>query len=111
MTNIELKEMADRIKTQRKKLSYTQERFCEILDISVSSYAKIENAFQKPSLDTLVKISKNLGVSLDYLVFGTDAAQTENHSNSQIMEQILSNMDKDKLQYAIDFLNQINSLK
>ena len=72
MTSNELKNMADRIKARRKECGFTQEQFSEIAGLTYGSYAKIENAFQKPALDTLIKISEHLKVSLDYLVFGTE---------------------------------------
>ena len=60
MTHNELKEMGLRIKNRRLSLKYTQEQFAEMIGISASSYTKIENAFQQPSLDTLIMISKKL---------------------------------------------------
>ena len=71
MTNTQKKEMADRIKSRRVALDYTQESFAEAIGLSASSYTKIENAFQNPRLDTLINIAEKLGVSLDYLVHGT----------------------------------------
>ncbi len=109
MKKKEIKAMADRIKFSRKKLGYTQESFCEVIGISIGSYAKIENAFQKPSLDTLIKISERLNVSLDYLVFGE--GDKVNTSNIDVVSSIIENADIDKLQYVGKFLGQISKLK
>ena len=49
MTEVQIKEMAARIKARREALGFTQESFCEAIDLSASSYTKIENAFQKPA--------------------------------------------------------------
>lgn len=64
------RELSARIKAHRKHRGLTQEQAAEQIGITYSSYVKIENAFQTPSLSTLVKISEVLDVSLDWLVFG-----------------------------------------
>ncbi|MEY8233823.1 helix-turn-helix transcriptional regulator [Oscillospiraceae bacterium 50-16] len=64
------RELSARIKAHRKYRGLTQEQAAEQVGITYSSYVKIENAFQTPSLSTLVKISEVLDVSLDWLVFG-----------------------------------------
>ncbi len=61
--------MGDRMKSKRLQLGYTQERVAELTDISFSTYSKIENAIQSPSLDTLIRISIVLDISMDYLIF------------------------------------------
>ena len=70
MIELNKKELARRIKAQRKYKGYTQEQVAELIGITYSSYVKIENAFQTPSLVTLATISKVLEISLDWLVFG-----------------------------------------
>lgn len=72
MTALDTHGLASRIKEQRKLCKLTQEQTAERLDITYSSYAKIENAYQTPSLQTLAAIAQVLDVSLDYLVFGTE---------------------------------------
>jgi len=64
--------MGDRMKSKRLQLGYTQERVAELTDISFSTYSKIENAIQSPSLDTLIRISIVLDISMDYLIFGNE---------------------------------------
>lgn len=70
MFQVDYEAMAHRIKAQRKYMSLTQEQVSEIIGISYSSYVKIENAFQHPSLTTLARISQTLNISLDKLIFG-----------------------------------------
>ena len=72
MTKNDLIQLSSRIKSRRKSLGYTQEEIAEKLMLSHSHYSKIENAISSPSLDTLIKISKILGISLDSLVFGKE---------------------------------------
>ena len=104
MTDKQLKYMADRIKERRAALGFTQEKFSEAIELSASSYTKIENAFQQPSLDTLIKIAKQLDVSLDFLVFGADA---EKSINTDVVNVILKNADKEKIRYAIDVMTRV----
>lgn len=70
MYQIQKVELSRRIKAQRKYLGLTQEQVAEKVGITYSSYVKIENAFQCPSLSTLASISLTLNISLDKLVFG-----------------------------------------
>lgn len=70
MIELNQREMANRMKAQRKYLGLTQEQVAEAVGITYSSYVKIENTFQSPSLATLVAISQVLQTSLDWLVFG-----------------------------------------
>lgn len=54
---------------QRRKLS--QEKLARLTDISLNTLTKIESGFTKrPSIQTIHKIAKALGVSLDELVEG-----------------------------------------
>ena len=70
MSDEQKRDLAARIKAHRKHRGLTQEQVAEQVGITYSSYVKIENVFQTPSLSTLVKISEVLEVSLDWLVFG-----------------------------------------
>ena len=96
----------DKIKTRRAEYGYTQEQFSEIINISLSSYSKIENGFQKPSLDTLIKIAAKLNLSLDYLIFDSGKSP-ENLTDIEKLIAISANIDKDKLKHVIDFLQSI----
>lgn len=100
-----MKAMADRIKERRGALGYTQEDFAEKIELSASSYTKIENAFQKPALDTLIRIAGKLNVSLDYLVFGKDRpAQPD---DAELISVVLDFADADKLEHTKDLLAKI----
>jgi transcriptional regulator with XRE-family HTH domain len=101
--------MAARIKERRDLLGYTQEQFAEIIDLSVSSYTKIENAFQKPALDTLIRIAAKLNVSLDFLVFGGD--KPPKPTDAEVMSVILDFADSEKLAHAKDLIGKIIKAK
>lgn len=59
-----------RLRTARIETKYTQERFAELTDISVSFLNQLERGIAGPSLATLKRIQEVLHVSLDYLVSG-----------------------------------------
>lgn len=108
MDKSQFKAMSERIKKRRKELGYTQEQTSELLGVSYSSYSKIENAFQKPSLGTVVKLSLLLKVSIDYLVFGNieSVLRTDMYS-SAAMTTILSTCDIDKLEHANETIGKL----
>jgi len=107
MNKEQLDAMARRIKEKRMFLGLTQEQTAEKLKISYSSYTKIENGFQNPSLDTLIGISTMLKISLDEMVFGID----ENSVSTEIraLESVLTSYDKEKLAYAVEVFEKIVS--
>ena len=61
MTAEQLQGIAKRLKECRKSRHWTQEKTAEILDITYSSYSKIENGFQQPGIDLLIKICRTFG--------------------------------------------------
>lgn len=108
MTKNELKFMANRIKERRIELSFTQEQIAELIELSYSSYTKIENAFQTPSLDTIIAISKILDISLDYLIFGNEENKPNSSSNLDIINSILKLADVEKLKHTANILTKLS---
>jgi len=108
LTKKELKSMGDRMKSKRLQLGYTQERVAELTDISFSTYSKIENAIQSPSLDTLIRISIVLDISMDYLIFGNENIKKDIDNISDIIT-LLQNADFKQVRYAYELLSQLLS--
>ncbi len=61
-----------RLRASRMKNKYTQQKMADMLDISLNSYQKYEQAERSPSLDCLVKIADILNVPTDYLLCRDD---------------------------------------
>ncbi len=61
--------LGKRIREQRKQKKYTLEQLAEKLDVSTTFIGQIERAKGIPSLETLVKISNVLEISIDSLLF------------------------------------------
>lgn len=69
-TAIAKKETGNRLKKLREEMGYTQERFAELLDISVTLYKKMESGSYNISIKNLRRLKEITGVSVDYLMFG-----------------------------------------
>lgn len=74
--NVNYKQVGARIRDRRKLMGYTQEAIAEIVDLSASFVSHIECGRKKASLDTLVRISAALSVTVDWLLSGTSAIGT-----------------------------------
>ena len=55
------------IKKFRKQTGLTQQELADKTNISLNFLGKIEVAFSKPSLDTIIDIAKGLGISVSDL--------------------------------------------
>lgn len=64
--------MHTRIRSAREAKGYTRERFAEKLDVSVSYLAELERGRTGISVKTLIKVCNILGLSADYILFGTE---------------------------------------
>lgn len=69
----ERQELADRLRQIREGAGYTQERFAELMELSLSAYKKIESAENQMTLDGLRRLGKKLAISADYLLYGKNA--------------------------------------
>ena len=78
--------VGSKIKEKRKKRELTQEQLAEMCDLSVSYIAHIERGTKSLSLETAVKLSNVLGVSLDYLLL--DEIQDQDRVMSAIESEV-----------------------
>ena len=68
--------MHQRIRSARENAGYTRERFAEKLNVSVSYLAELERGRTGVSVKTLISICNLLGLSADYVLFGTDRSDS-----------------------------------
>lgn len=61
------KHLGKNIKTRRKELNLTQQELADRLGLSLNFIGKIEVAFSKPSLDTLIDIAEKLETTVSEL--------------------------------------------
>ena len=86
--------IGDRIRKYRELSRMTQEQLSESCSLSTGYIGHLERGTRSPSLETLVKISQILRVSLDDLVFG----KTEINNNMiKILALTLEEKDPEKV--------------
>lgn len=76
-------EFSERLKKLRKDTGLTQVDVASKLGISQQAYASWERGIKKPTQENLIKLSKILYVSVDYLL-----GNTENKQTSDVLENI-----------------------
>ena len=65
------REIGQRIQARRKQLGLTQEQLAEKIDLSQQFIACVESGIKGLGDESIVKLSKGLQVSADYILFGT----------------------------------------
>ena len=86
--------IGDRIRKYRELSRMTQEQLSESCSLSTGYIGHLERGTRSPALETLVKISQILRVSLDDLVFG----KTEINNNMiKILALTLEEKDPEKV--------------
>ena len=95
--------MGLKIKAVRKQKGFTQEKFCEVLDIDISGLSKIENGKCFPSTETIFKIIKNLDISPNELFSSSNKNDLQDDLVVEKIKQLSSN-DKQKVLKIIQIL-------
>lgn len=91
-------DLGRRIREERRKLNLTQEKLSETIDVSTTYIGQIERGERCPTLDTLLKLSNALGVSIDYLLH--ESLDTTSNTLSDLWVQMtrdLSDSDKEMI--------------
>ena len=101
-------EIGKRIKSKRLFLGYTQEQLADLSNINTSYMSNIENGHKKMSIEVLVRISKALETSIDYLLLGEH--ETEDiKREAQFLEikSIVQNIDSKFLEEYIAYIKTL----
>lgn len=61
------RQLGQNIKNRRKELGLTQQQLADKIGIGLNFFGKIEVAFSKPSLDTVIKIADALSTTVSDL--------------------------------------------
>lgn len=69
--------LARRIGELRIKKGLSQSQLADMLHVSASTIGMYEQGRRTPSIDMLVELSRAFGVSLDYLITGSDYFYTD----------------------------------
>lgn len=102
-----LQNLGNKIRTERQMRGITQEQLAERADISTNFMSLIENG-RNMSVETLVKISEILGVSVDYLL--TDTIELYSDKIIAQIAQSLANLNDDEKLYFLNMIKQYKSL-
>ena len=88
--------MHTRIRKAREEMGYTREKFAEKLDVSVSYLAELARGSTGISVKMLIKVCNVLGLSADYVLFGTERTEDELRLDAirRIDEKYLPLLDK-----------------
>ncbi len=61
--------LGENLKKLRESKGYTQQQMADLIHTHRSGYSKIENNQQEISVDSLVYIAKNFGISVDDIIY------------------------------------------
>ena len=77
MEKTQLVEIGQRLRKRRTELGLTREKMAELADIGTGYYGQLEVGTSQMSIDTLVKLSRSMHLSMDYIIFGTEDASSD----------------------------------
>lgn len=100
------RDVGERIKRLRESNNYTRDAFAEKVGISPKFLYEIEMGRKGFSADTLVKISKAVSVSCDYIMLGT---KTDNKVVDDVVCE-LEGFKPDQMGQVRDILKMIRKL-
>ncbi len=101
---IDFAKIGQKVKIKRQELGMSQEQLAEACDISYSYIGHIERASRNLSLNTAIRLSQVLNISLDYLLL--DAIPTE----SALFNSIQTNLKNYNPKQVEKFLNAVKIL-
>ena len=99
MKDLDLLAVGGRIKKQREFLGYTREYLAEQLSVSTNFCRDIEIGAKGMSIQTLVKLSGVLKLSLDYILLGESP-----NGDAEALQLMLNSCKPNKRKYAEDIL-------
>lgn len=87
--DIDYKIIGKRIKEERRKKGWSQERLSEEIDVTTVYISRIERGASKINLKRLAQISKALDTSVEYLIAGT-RTDSPNYLDKELYETLLT---------------------
>ena len=70
MEKQQLIEIGQRLRQRRQELGLTREKMSELADIGTGYYGQLEVGTSQMSIDTLIKLSHSMHLSMEYILFG-----------------------------------------
>ncbi|MEK3879194.1 helix-turn-helix domain-containing protein [Paenibacillus sp. FSL M7-0420] len=91
-----------RLRQERQRLNMTQEKLAEMVDISHAYIGQIERAERSVTLDTLVRLANQLGVTIDDLLHESIEISDEFYANK--INKLLNNRSSKEQKMALEML-------
>jgi len=88
IVNYKAMNIGDNIKRVREAKNFTQKEVIMAIDMGAAMYSRIESGKIEPSLTTLEKIAKALGVSLVELIQSDESLSDVNSVDKSLMEKV-----------------------
>ncbi|WP_444911142.1 helix-turn-helix domain-containing protein [Microbulbifer sp. PAAF003] len=98
-------EFVKRLTTLRKERGLTQQALANAIDLHVNQIKRYEAGTAQPTLDTLVRLAKELHTTLDDLVFGEDHRSPSDDLRLQF--EALSQFDEEERKIAKALLESL----
>ena len=99
-------EIGSRIRNIRESMKLSISSFSEKINISEVFLSQVERGEKSISLNTLISICNNTGVSSDYILFG----DTKNSSTANRVIKILSELPPEANNMVYDMTNSLKEL-
>ncbi len=96
------KKVGQRIRNERIKFNLNRDKFAEILDLSTNFVGQIERGEKRMSLDTLIKISECLHVSIDFLIRGEETLSDKIDDND--LQMLINKCSKHEVMLISDVI-------
>lgn len=99
----------ERIRNRRNELHFTQEYVAEKTGISLRYYQMLERGEKSVSLDTLMRLSQALNISMDYLLLG-DLSNTLETPLASVLSELSQQQREDALKILQIYSNACKGL-
>ena len=86
MGDADLREIGERISRRRKLMGLTQEQLAEQMDVSIQMISNLERGVKAIRIDNLVKLSRILHVTTDYILTGCQISADADALSRQISQ-------------------------
>lgn len=102
--------MGKRIRQLRKNQGLTQEKFAEVIDISIKHISEVERGISSLSLEKLKDAANHLDCTMDYLILGKTKKDGTDLLPASILS-ILSSDDEKEKELLLEYINLYSKLR
>ncbi|MBD5084811.1 MAG: helix-turn-helix transcriptional regulator [Clostridiales bacterium] len=92
---IDYRSLGRRVRYNRDRLGFTQEKLAEKINVSIPHISRIENGTSQPSLQVLIDLCNALDITIDELL--QDSLSAARRKKECRLEEILSDCSLDEL--------------